>query len=550
MASDVQITGEQDPQARLREMQRQFETLEQAFGSDGNAAPDDQEVLDRVRQKLDQAEQILNGDVGSDPSVLPHTTEATIAEPDGPSEDGPLVPPIATSITAAVGKGGTNAPQDVQTVQQLLNQNGASLVVDGLVGPKTIGAITKFQQASLGFGDGRVDPGGMTWEALAQGRAAPPPEGFDDDLKSLIDDLPSDDAPPPTIENKERADDDDGPKGDWVGVETTIELGPLAFKVSTDNKGKVTGGGLELGLKADVPPVGVPPYYFGGGAALFGETTLQGPGPLVDVFFKVGGKGVGYLGVGPAVGGMVAGFKVEVELNGIFDAPFDAILNLETPSASEGFFGLPLQFSAGGAIKAGAEIKAGSFGISKMVPIREYKEFVFIRIENGPDCLISLGPGYDQFVTDIQNLHKQVIDAVEAASENPKLAGTGDTGPLLVDEANSVADDIHRVANEAQIAALRMAEQQMLAAYQAGWANPALVGKANALTQQDEARAREIYGQAWTQRALAKQSYDGYGSPLDNAPIEIIDARRDQASTIAAKFNAAVALFQQGDNQW
>ncbi len=552
MASDAQISRAEVQQQKFRAISQQLDALRQAFLADGQIDAEEEALLKRIEEKLIEAEKLLqgNGASGGTTGAL-HTTEATIHGTVDATDDQPAVPPAAASISASVGKGGTNKPEDVAAVQGLLNKNGAGLETDGMVGPKTIAAITKFQQGNLGFGEGRVDPGGQTWDALTKGKAAPPPEGFDDDLKSLIDELPTDDAPPPVIDNKERADDDtDGPVGAWVDSETTVEIGPLAFKIATDAKGGVTGGALELGLKADSPAVAIPPYYFGCGAALFNEVSFKGPGPRVDVFFKVGGKGVGYLGVGPAVGGLVAGFKVEVELNGICDAPFDAIIDLENLAASEAFFGLPLQFSAGGAIKAGAEIKAGDFGISEMVPVREYKEFVFIRIESGPECFVSTGPGFDQFIIDIQNLHELVIESVKKAAENPELVGTGGTGPILVGKAESIEDDINRVADEALIAALRMAEQQMQAAYQAGWADPNLVGKANALTQQDEDRAREIYGQAWTQRALAKQAYDQYGSPLDSAPIEIIDARREQAMSIADKFNAAIALFHEGDGSW
>jgi hypothetical protein len=59
------------------------------------------------------------------------------------------------------------------TVQYLLNcvpasQGGPSpeLAVDGAVGPKTIGAIEKYQRAIGGTCDGRVDPGGATLRAL------------------------------------------------------------------------------------------------------------------------------------------------------------------------------------------------------------------------------------------------------------------------------------------------------------------------------------------------------------------------------------------------
>lgn len=77
------------------------------------------------------------------------------------------------SIQSSVGYGGHNVTMSVMTVQYLLNCVPASrggpvpeLAVDGIVGPKTIAAIRRFQTANLGFADGRVDPGGKTITAL------------------------------------------------------------------------------------------------------------------------------------------------------------------------------------------------------------------------------------------------------------------------------------------------------------------------------------------------------------------------------------------------
>lgn len=70
--------------------------------------------------------------------------------------------------------GGSNAYNDVRTVQYLLNcvpQNAggpaAELAVDGIAGPLTKAAIKRFQQALGGVCDGRVDPRGGTLAALA-----------------------------------------------------------------------------------------------------------------------------------------------------------------------------------------------------------------------------------------------------------------------------------------------------------------------------------------------------------------------------------------------
>ncbi len=77
------------------------------------------------------------------------------------------------SICGSVGKCGANRRGDVYTVQYLLNCVPVSyggpceeLVLDGWVGPKTLAAIHGFQKANLGFADGRVDPGGKTFNQL------------------------------------------------------------------------------------------------------------------------------------------------------------------------------------------------------------------------------------------------------------------------------------------------------------------------------------------------------------------------------------------------
>jgi hypothetical protein len=83
-------------------------------------------------------------------------------------------------ISAAVGHGGANKDADVLTVQVLLNQvpvtqGGATPVMDldGWCGHNTIAAITAFQKKQFGTGDGRVDPGKKTIEALKRLASAP-----------------------------------------------------------------------------------------------------------------------------------------------------------------------------------------------------------------------------------------------------------------------------------------------------------------------------------------------------------------------------------------
>jgi len=77
-------------------------------------------------------------------------------------------------MNGSVGLGGVNVKSDVVLVQTLLNSIPprdagpvARLVVDGIVGPLTIGAIQRYQKAKTKVVDGRVDVGGPTIKALS-----------------------------------------------------------------------------------------------------------------------------------------------------------------------------------------------------------------------------------------------------------------------------------------------------------------------------------------------------------------------------------------------
>jgi hypothetical protein len=72
-------------------------------------------------------------------------------------------------ISYPVGAGGSNQPGDVRTVQTLLNAVPAGaggpakpLVADGMIGPLTKSAISRFQLAQFRWADLRVDPDGPT----------------------------------------------------------------------------------------------------------------------------------------------------------------------------------------------------------------------------------------------------------------------------------------------------------------------------------------------------------------------------------------------------
>lgn len=77
-------------------------------------------------------------------------------------------------LFTSVGQGGVNRPDDAKAVQRLLGDlriaaGAVPLTIDGLVGPKTIGAILAFQQHNPGLRcDGRIDPRGPTFIRLDQ----------------------------------------------------------------------------------------------------------------------------------------------------------------------------------------------------------------------------------------------------------------------------------------------------------------------------------------------------------------------------------------------
>lgn len=79
--------------------------------------------------------------------------------------------PRKSVLSAAVGAGGGNQPNDVGLVQILLNvmrgvQRKSLLQVDGIAGPRTIEAIKEFQSQFGRRADGRVDPSGPTLRLL------------------------------------------------------------------------------------------------------------------------------------------------------------------------------------------------------------------------------------------------------------------------------------------------------------------------------------------------------------------------------------------------
>jgi hypothetical protein len=75
-----------------------------------------------------------------------------------------------TSLKGSVGHHGVNQHDDVILVQNLLNKAGAGLKVDGNCGRATVNAIEEYQSNWSKHHDGRVDPNGLSWRHLVEGK--------------------------------------------------------------------------------------------------------------------------------------------------------------------------------------------------------------------------------------------------------------------------------------------------------------------------------------------------------------------------------------------
>lgn len=94
---------------------------------------------------------------------------------------------MADVLTASVGEGGINQPNDVVLVQRLLRERGydaGDLV--GIFESRLRTAIITFQSGFLSRPDGRIDPGGRTWRRLTADPAARPAPDAGNSLTRLV----------------------------------------------------------------------------------------------------------------------------------------------------------------------------------------------------------------------------------------------------------------------------------------------------------------------------------------------------------------------------
>lgn len=97
----------------------------------------------------------------------------------GGEQNGGNQQPSTGSLSASVGRGGTNKESDVLHIQQLLNKAGVEpkLVEDGKIGNNTISAIESIQyRLGMGNPDGLIEPGKNTYKALSSGNIPPAPK--------------------------------------------------------------------------------------------------------------------------------------------------------------------------------------------------------------------------------------------------------------------------------------------------------------------------------------------------------------------------------------
>lgn len=98
-------------------------------------------------------------------NLVMHTR--TQEEPAPAPAEQPAPPPKARPMLRQGSQG-----DSVRELQTLLNERGATLVVDGIFGPLTRGAVVQFQTEKALSPDGIVGP--LTWGKLDEKKAAPP----------------------------------------------------------------------------------------------------------------------------------------------------------------------------------------------------------------------------------------------------------------------------------------------------------------------------------------------------------------------------------------
>ncbi|MEM9250688.1 MAG: peptidoglycan-binding domain-containing protein [Pseudomonadota bacterium] len=557
---------------RIAEIETAFDALKAAAAQDGLPAPDEEELQRVVAEKLAQLR--------------------ARTQPD---------PRIKSSLSGAVGNGGRNAPDDAVTVQLLLNTSGAALAPDGLVGPATVRAIASFQTGVLGFGDGRVDPGGQTWQALtgsapasetvpnapergapSQGASAPGTSGAPGSAGPATPDGPGVapaiggagegsgrrtysevehpngvdmDSPTEKAKGWGRSESTPFPADSQVSIGT--DFGSLTFEF--DKYGNVKGGDITYPLAPGasqgfavargifVVSVGVD--------VAFAKISVSGTKSALTIKRTVGGKCSATVGLGKA-GRNYQDF-VMVGIQGEYSGTRDLgsiTLDLSNPANLPKLtFGLPVVLMMNATYSGGLYGKAGGLDFSPKF-VADYPNQLNLTINPSGPPTLALGPGSAKMSADLEYLWQGLIDKlgdIDEALEEDDAPAKADTGLTDPDGYQDALDQWTRQQEmNAVYNAHAEAESNLSAAYMQA-AAPELLSKANTLGQKDPGRAAEIYGSMWQQRSDALAAYDGYvwGRPASDTK-DAYNAKTAQAQSIAARLYMAVGLFQAGDAKW
>jgi peptidoglycan hydrolase-like protein with peptidoglycan-binding domain len=138
-----------------------------------------EEGIQPPRPEAGKAEDAKNPELAAKTGAKPAPPQPG-AKPGAEAAAGQAAPRAALgglAISAPVGRGGKNKPEDVSAVQEALNRRAkAGLTVDGKMGPATIKAIEEFQKSLNQFKpDGIIQPGRGTARALAGNGKLPAP---------------------------------------------------------------------------------------------------------------------------------------------------------------------------------------------------------------------------------------------------------------------------------------------------------------------------------------------------------------------------------------
>ncbi len=152
-------------------------SITDSVGQGGVNHPDDVRTVYALLNKLLSTPLAVSDQVSDELiQAIKNFQQTFLSQPDGRIDAGgrtwrELVTagetPEATDISASVGEGGQNFPQDVRLVYALFNKIlSRPLIVSDQVSNELIQAIKDVQKTFLSQPDGRIDVGGSTWRRL------------------------------------------------------------------------------------------------------------------------------------------------------------------------------------------------------------------------------------------------------------------------------------------------------------------------------------------------------------------------------------------------